>query len=91
MNKDRFQILFGHNAAGWRGMGILQRNALIVCGNVQNEEHRQILLEHIHTPSEMLQLHALFSLAAYDGEIERIQGVLDRATPSVRRLYEEYR
>ncbi|QSX08195.1 tRNA epoxyqueuosine(34) reductase QueG [Alkalibacter rhizosphaerae] len=92
MTKRVFKDRFGQRAAGWRGKSLLQRNALIVCGNEQTPGNRDLLLQYLSAPGELLRIHALYSLEKY-GEKERkwVQKALETESESFRNTYEEYR
>lgn len=92
MDKGDFAQNFGQRASGWRGRSLLQRNALVVCGNLKSDENRDLLMEHLKSPSQIKRIHAMFSLENY-GESERIlvREELESSPPDFRKKYEQYR
>lgn len=92
MDKGTFAYNFGQRAAGWRGKSLLQRNALVVCGNQKTEENRDLLMEHVKSPSEVKRIHAMFSLENYgEGERMLVREELENAPADFRKKFQQYR
>ncbi len=65
MNNKTFKRIYGSTAAGWRGKKNLQRNAIIVAGNVQKEENFQLLKETLKDNRWDIRLYTMLSLLEY--------------------------
>lgn len=65
MNNKTFKENYGSTAAGWRGKKNLQRNAIIVAGNLQNEENFQLLKDALKDKRQDIRLYAMLSLVEY--------------------------
>lgn len=65
MDNKTFKKNYGSTAAGWRGKKNLQRNAIIVAGNVQSEENFQLLIDTLKDNREDIRLYAMLSLLEY--------------------------
>lgn len=71
MDNKTFKKNYGSTAAGWRGKKNLQRNAIIVAGNVQSEENFRLLIDTLKDNRPDIRLYAMLSLLEY-GEKGRV-------------------
>lgn len=55
MNNKRFQEYFGNTALYWRGKNTIQRNAVIVLGNLACEDSAQLLIPLLESPSPIVR------------------------------------
>jgi len=69
ISKREFSERFGKTPIGWRGKGILQRNAAIVCGNQQLKEAIPELAKCLRDPKPYLRVTAAWAL----GKINTLQ------------------
>ncbi|NLI70966.1 MAG: tRNA epoxyqueuosine(34) reductase QueG [Firmicutes bacterium] len=92
IDRREFSRTFGQTAAGWRGIDLIRRNAIIALGN--SRDHRGLKpLSDVFTrdPQPLIRLHAAWSIGQLGGpEAERILSRgLERETDQ--RVQEEIR
>ncbi|NTW73118.1 MAG: tRNA epoxyqueuosine(34) reductase QueG, partial [Eubacteriaceae bacterium] len=63
-NRD-FKEQYGGTSAAWRGRNTLQRNAVIVLGNLKLEKYFNLLLQCLEDTRKEIRMHAMFSLLEY--------------------------
>jgi epoxyqueuosine reductase len=66
MDETEFTRVYGSTAAAWRGLEILQRNAVVALGNSGVESARPLLQQALQSPSALLRRHAAWALARLD-------------------------
>ena len=65
MDNRTFKNVFGSTSAGWRGKKNLQRNAIIVAGNIKGVENLQLLKNTLKDQRWDIRLYAMLSLLEY--------------------------
>lgn len=65
MSNSAFKETYWTSAAGWRGKKNLQRNAIIIAGNVKCSENYDLLIETLYDNRWEIRLYTLFSLLEY--------------------------
>ncbi|MCL6592883.1 MAG: tRNA epoxyqueuosine(34) reductase QueG [Alicyclobacillus sp.] len=71
MSNRTFTRRFGRTAAAWRGVRTLQRNALLVLGNIGNPHAVPYILPFLHHPRPELRASAAWALQQLGGETAR--------------------
>ncbi|SHE63200.1 tRNA epoxyqueuosine(34) reductase QueG [Alkalibacter saccharofermentans] len=71
MDNKTYSEYFKGTSSGWRGKRTLQRNAVILCGNILLENNFTLLLQCIHDQREEIRIHAMFSLLEYGARGEK--------------------
>lgn len=66
ITKKEFRRRFNHTALGWRGKGVLQRNAAIVCGNLKLTEAVNELAKSIEDPKAAVRTASAWALGQID-------------------------
>ncbi|MDN5347240.1 MAG: epoxyqueuosine reductase [Clostridia bacterium] len=77
LDNRSFRRLFGNTAAGWRGKGILQRNAALAMGNSGDRSWVPLLAGALKSPSAVLRGHTAWALGRLGGKAAR--NFLERA------------
>lgn len=85
MGKREFSARFGKSAAGWRGLNLLKRNAVIALGNLKREEGLPLLEKAIKHPSPVIRGHAAWAIGQIGGI--KGKGILKKALASERDPY----
>lgn len=57
-----FEREYGNSSIGWRGVDVLQRNAIIALGNSGGTEKRAVLLDTLKDPRPEVRAHAVWTL-----------------------------
>jgi len=65
MDNTTFKKRYGPTAAGWRGKKNLQKNAIIVAGNIKSIENYQLLRQTVLDSRWEISLYSMFSLLEY--------------------------
>ncbi|WP_152803852.1 tRNA epoxyqueuosine(34) reductase QueG [Alkalibaculum sporogenes] len=65
MDNAMFKNIYKSSSAGWRGKKILQRNAIIVAGNIKTEENYQLLKQTLNDSRWDIRMYSMFSLLEY--------------------------
>lgn len=82
MDKASFEKTYGLTAAGWRGRKTLQRNAVIVAGNVKSEANFKLLKSTLKDMRWEIRLYSMFSLLEYGKEgREAVDEAIQKETP----------
>jgi len=68
MSKKRFAEEFKNSAAGWRGLNILKRNAVIALGNHKSKEGFALLEKALKHPSSVIRGHAAWAVGQIGGK-----------------------
>ncbi len=77
MGKRGFAERYKNSAAGWRGLNILKRNAVVALGNLKRGEDLDLLVKAIIHPSPVIRGHAAWAAGRIGGE--RAEGILIKA------------
>jgi len=84
MSSREFRRVWGPSAIGWRGAGILKRNALVALGNV-GEEALPYIRRGLEDPRPYVRRHAAWALGAAGASREELKRAYAReADPTVR-------
>ncbi len=62
MSKSRFNKVYGHTAAGWRGKRTLQRNAIIALGNMKASGMKSLIEKYTHDDRDDIAVAAEYAL-----------------------------
>jgi epoxyqueuosine reductase len=62
MSNRQFKRIFGHTAVAWRGLKVMQRNAIIALGNLRDPRAIPKLRELLHDPREEIRESADWAL-----------------------------
>jgi epoxyqueuosine reductase len=92
MDNKIYGEYFKNTSSGWRGKRTLQRNAVIVCGNIILENNFKLLLQCIHDQREEIRIHAMFSLLEYGEPGERtVREQIEKESSDFKDKFNRYR
>lgn len=77
MDRKEFAAKYKTKAAGWRGLNVLKRNAVIALGNIKSEEGLGLLEKVLKHPSEVIKGHAAWAVGKIGGN--RAKEILEKA------------
>jgi len=66
IDNKTFKARYGSTAAGWRGKKNLQRNAVILAGNIKSTENYELLRQTVLDARWDIRLYSMFSLLEYE-------------------------
>ncbi|MFZ7134150.1 MAG: tRNA epoxyqueuosine(34) reductase QueG [Eubacteriales bacterium] len=72
MSNKEFEQTYAKTSAGWRGKKLLQRNAIIVAGNIKNRRHKELLKQTIKDDRWDIRIYSMFSLLEYDMDSQAV-------------------
>ncbi|MBF7097211.1 tRNA epoxyqueuosine(34) reductase QueG [Alkalibacter mobilis] len=92
LDKNSYENYYKKTSSAWRGRRLLQRNAVIVCGNIRNKENLELLHQTVKDPRPEIRLYSLFSLAEY-GEDQKplIERQLGQEDEDFKIKYNDYK
>lgn len=92
MDKEKFKITYGNTSAGWRGIKILKRNAIIALGNVKSEKNYNILVNYLNDDNWEIRLYVMFSLLEYEKKgINKVMYELNKEKEEFKNNYYLYK
>lgn len=92
MSNEDFTKTYKHTSAGWRGKKLLQRNALIVAGNLKNDVNKELLENSINDERWDIRIYSMFSLMEYgDDGIGIVKDRMTLENEDFRRKFHEYK
>lgn len=68
LSNREFKAHYGNTAIGWRGKGVIARNALIALGNLKDKRGLRLLEPYLDSSSEALKDAALWAKKQIEGE-----------------------
>ena len=79
-NKKNFPKKWLNKALSWRGMRIIQRNALIAINNlgIKNEQYKEVLIKKIEDPSPIIRYYAYKAYINLDFNLDLIEKQIKR-------------